>query len=76
MVQRTTVVIPEELKRQAKRAAAERGVSMGELIREALEEKLRSSQRPPLRIIGIAESRRGDLSRRSADERAVPRSWR
>lgn len=75
MVQRTTVVIPEDLKRQAKRAAAERGVSMGELIREALEEKLRS-HRPPLRIIGIAESRRGDLSRRSASERAVPRSWR
>ena len=72
---RTTLVIPEELKKKAKRVAADRGVSMSELIREALEEKLRS-HRPPLRIIGIAESRRGDVARRSAEERAVPRSWR
>jgi len=72
---RTTLVIPEELKKKAKRVAADRGVSMSELIREALEEKLRS-HRPPLRIIGIAESRRGDVARRSGEEAAIPEPWR
>ena len=71
----TTLVIPEELKKKAKRVAADRGVSMSELIREALEEKLRS-HRPPFRIIGIAESRLGDVARRSGEEPAIPEPWR
>jgi plasmid stability protein len=35
-VQKTTVYLPEELKFAVKRAAAERGVSEAEVIREAL----------------------------------------
>jgi metal-responsive CopG/Arc/MetJ family transcriptional regulator len=71
---RTTVVIPDELKKRARRVAAERGVSMSELIREALEEKVNASPRK-LRFIGIA-SVGGDLGRRSGDEPAIPEPWR
>ena len=74
MVNRTTVVIPDELKRKARRIAAERGVSMGEFIREALEEKIRKSPRK-LRMIGIV-SVEGDFGRRSGEEPVIPESWR
>jgi plasmid stability protein len=36
MVQKTTLYLPEDLKLAIKRAAAERGVSEAEVIREAL----------------------------------------
>ena len=74
MVQRTTVVIPDELKRKARRIAAERGISMGEFIREALEKEINKSPRK-LRIIGIV-SVEGDFGRRSGEEQAVPPPWR
>ena len=72
---RTTVVIPEELRERVRRVASERGVSMATVIRKALEAEV-NHHRPPLRIFGIAESARGDLSRRSAEEPAVPEPWR
>lgn len=37
---RTTVMLPRELKRRAARTARRRGISLGELVREALEERL------------------------------------
>jgi predicted transcriptional regulator len=39
---RTTIVIPEELRRQLQRIAADQGSSMAAVMREALEEKVRS----------------------------------
>jgi len=53
---RTTVVIPDELKERARRVAAERGVSMGQLIREALEDKVKS-ERPKAKSFGLGSSR-------------------
>jgi len=55
--------------------AAERGTSMADLIREALEDKL-AEERPRPRSIGIGASGHKDTSQRTANERPVPRSWR
>ena len=55
--------------------AAERGTSMAELIREALEEKV-SSYRPRPRSLGLGASGTTDTAQLSGDERPRPRSWR
>lgn len=38
---RTTVMLPEGLKRAAQAHASQRGISLGELLRESLEQRLR-----------------------------------
>jgi hypothetical protein len=55
--------------------AAERDVSMGAIIREAIDEKLSGHRRTP-RSIGIGASGLTDTSRRAGEERAPPLSWR
>ena len=55
--------------------AAERGVSMATLIREAIDEKL-DAQRPVPRSLGSASSGTTDTARRTGDERPEPRAWR
>lgn len=72
---RTTITIPAELRAKLRRLAAERGVSMATILREAIDEKL-ESWRPPPRSLGAGSSGRRDTARRSADERPEPRSWR
>lgn len=37
---RTTIMLPDELKRRAARYADQRGISLGAVIRESLEERL------------------------------------
>ena len=75
MMQRTTIVAPEELLQKLRLVAAERGTSLAALIREALEEKARG-YRPLPRSLGIGASGYADTARRTADERPEPRSWR
>jgi len=41
-MQRTTIMLPRDLKQRAAREARSRGVSLGELIREALQSLLRA----------------------------------
>jgi predicted NBD/HSP70 family sugar kinase len=72
---RTTLTIPPELRTRLRRLAAERGVSMATIVREAIDEKL-AAARPRPKSLGIGSSGRTDLARRSADERPEPRSWR
>ncbi len=72
---RTTLTIPPDLRERLRRAAADRGVSMAEIIREAIDEKLESA-RPRPRSIGSGASGKRDMARRSADLRVEPRSWR
>ena len=74
-MQRTTIVAPEELLQRLRRIAAERSISMAMVIREALEEKVRS-HRPRPRSLGIGTSGQTDTARRAGEERAVPRPWR
>jgi hypothetical protein len=72
---RTTLSLPDETRRRLRRLAAERGVSMASLIREAIDEKVeRMAPRP--RSLGVGASGVGDTARRSADERPEPREWR
>jgi hypothetical protein len=74
-VVRTTLSIPPELRARLRRLAAERGVSMATIVRQAIDEKL-AEARPRPRSLGIGASGRPDMGRRSADERPEPRSWR
>jgi len=41
-----TIVVPEDLKEQAERTAAEKGTSLEEFVRETLEKRLRAVERP------------------------------
>jgi plasmid stability protein len=75
MAQRTTIVAPDELLRRLRVVAAERGTSMAELIREALEEKV-AQHRPKPKSLGIGDSGRTDIARRTGEEGFVPEPWR
>jgi hypothetical protein len=74
-MERTTIRIDPELRRRLHRLAAERGVSMATIVREAIDEKL-ASARPGPRSLGVGASGRSDLARSSGEERPEPRSWR
>ena len=72
---RTTIVTPEHLIKRLRQMAAERGTSMAELIREALEDKV-GADRPRPRSLGMGASGHADTAQRTGDERPQPRSWR
>ncbi|TAK27664.1 MAG: ribbon-helix-helix protein, CopG family [Chloroflexota bacterium] len=74
-MRRTTIVAPEDLLERLRRLAAERGVSLATVIREALEEKAQS-WRPKPRSLGIGDSGRTDIARRTGEEPAIPAPWR
>ncbi len=74
-MERTTLTLPPELRGRLRRLAAERGVSMATIVREAIDEKL-ATARPRPRSIGSGASGKADIARRSADELAEPRTWR
>lgn len=72
---RTTITIDDEVRGRLRRIAADRGVSMATIIREAIDEKAdRLAPRP--RSLGIGASGTTDTARRSAEERPEPRSCR
>ena len=74
-MRRTTIMVSEELLERLRQVAAERGTSMATVIREALEEKLKS-YRPRPRSLGIGASGYNNTARRTARERPAPRAWR
>jgi metal-responsive CopG/Arc/MetJ family transcriptional regulator len=74
-MERTTISLPEDLLERMQRIAAEQRTSIAALVREALEEKVRT-YRPRPRSLGIGDSGVSDTARRTADERAASRSWR
>jgi hypothetical protein len=68
-----------ELIERAKRRAAERGVSVAEIWREALRHELGPDEEripPPLTCIGAFASERGDLSRRASEDEYEPEPFR
>ena len=72
---RTTITIDDDVRRRLRRIAADRGVSMATIIREAIDEKAgRLAPRP--RSLGIGASGVTDTARHSAEERPEPRAWR
>lgn len=72
---RTTFTIPDDTRRRLRRIAADRGVSMATIIREAIDEKV-DRLAPKPRSLGIGASGTSDTARRSAEERPEPRAWR
>ncbi len=74
-MRRTTIVALEELLERLRRVAAERGISLAAVVREALEEKAKT-YRPWPRSLGIGDSGRSDVARRTAEEPAIPEPWR
>jgi hypothetical protein len=68
----------DELLARAKRRANERGVSVSQVVRDALEAELGGSdQAPPATtIIGIGRSGRTDLSRLANTDVYEPDAWR
>lgn len=72
---RTTLTLDEALRRRLRRLAADRGVSMATLIREAIDEKV-ERMAPKPRSLGMGASNISDTARRTATERPEPRSWR
>ena len=74
-MRRTTLLIPDDLRERLRRVAAERGVSMASLIREALDEKVRTDHPRP-RSIGIGASGRIDTARRASEEHPEPPPFR
>lgn len=74
-MRRTTIVTPEDLLKRLRQMAAERGTSMAELIREALEDKVANNPPRP-RSLGLGASEYTDTAERAGDERPRPRSWR
>lgn len=80
MMQRLMIQADPALVERAKRRAAERGVSLAQVVREALEHELAVQEEeplaPPLRCIGIGRSGRGDLSRRASEDEYEPEPFR
>ena len=74
-MQRTTLMLPEGLHDRLRQIAAERGVSMAAVIREALEETAARAQPIP-RSLGLGASGSTGTARRTAVERPEPREWR
>lgn len=67
----------ETLLERARQRASERGVSVAQVFRDALERDLGDqSSPPPLTSIGAVRSERGDLSRRASDDEYEPPPFR
>lgn len=67
----------EELLVRTKRHANERGVSVSQLVRDALERELGGSEQAPpqLMIVGVGRSKRTDLSRLASEDIYEPEPW-
>lgn len=75
---RTVISLPPELHIRIRRLAEERGISMAELIRQALKEELvreTPKERPKPRF-GTFDSGHSDISQRIGEERPEYRHWR
>ncbi len=80
MMQRLMIQAEPELVERTRRCAAERGVSVAQVVREALEHELGVDREeplaPPLMCIGIGRSGRSDLSRRASEDEYEPEPFR
>lgn len=76
-MKRIMIQADEELIERARRRAAERGVSIAHLVREALEKELGDGRPwPKPHSIGKFRSGSGDLSRRASEDEYEPPPWR
>jgi hypothetical protein len=77
-MKRVMIQADERLLERARRRAAERGVSLAQLVRDALEKELgyEEAPPPPLACIGAVRSESGDLSRRASEDEFQPEPYR
>jgi hypothetical protein len=76
-MKRIMIQADEELIARAKDAAHRRGLSVAQVVREALEKELGQTHRPRTKLIGAFNSGETDVARRSArTPRVPPRPWR
>lgn len=73
-MRRIMIQADEELIERARRRAAERGVSIAQIVREALEKELGTQPRPL--SFASFDSGVGDLSRRASEDEYEPEPWR
>lgn len=71
-MRRIMIQAEEELLRRARRAAARRGVSIAQLVREALERELGHERQPLPLSTGRFRSATGDLSERASRDEYEP----
>jgi len=72
---RTTLSLDPETRRRLRRIAAERGVSMAALIREAIDASIERAAPKP-RSLGVSASGTRDTARLAGEVRPEPRTWR
>ncbi len=72
---RTTLTLDEAMRRRLRKIAAERGISMAALIREAIDVAV-ERHAPMPRSLGIGASGKRDTGRLAGETRPEPRSWR
>jgi predicted transcriptional regulator len=72
---RTTITLDPETRRRLRRIAADRGVSMAAVIREAIDEAV-ERHAPKPQSLGVGASGTPDTARRSGDVRPEPPAWR
>jgi hypothetical protein len=75
VMQRTTMLIPDDLHHRLQQIAVEREVSMATIVREALEESV-ARARPTPRSLGVGNSRSTDTALRTAAQRPELRACR
>lgn len=75
IMERTTVMADSETLERLRALARDRGKSLAEVVREALDEKAKE-YRPKPTFLGIASSGRTNVAGTAATERVPPRSWR
>lgn len=73
-MERTTIMADPEVLDRLRSLARDRGVSLAEVVREALEEKA-GEYRPKPRSLGIGASGRSDTASTVATEPVPPASW-
>jgi plasmid stability protein len=65
-----------DLLERLRRRARERGCSVAQVVREALERELGNEGRPRPSFVGTIRSGRSDLSKRAAEDEYEPARWR
>jgi hypothetical protein len=72
---RTTITLDVETRTRLRRIAADRGMSMAALIREAIDATVEQHSPKP-RSLGVGASGTRDTARRTGDQHPEPRAWR
>jgi hypothetical protein len=81
MMQRIMIQAEPELIERAQRRARERGVSVAQVVREAMENELGVDEEeeplaPPLRHVGVVSSGHGNLARLASEDIFEPEPFR